>query len=63
MGRSTYPDARGHVLVGLEQLRDLAAHLAHLRLLPVPQQLDPRHRHPQRRLAANITTTNQTEEA
>lgn len=48
---STYPDARGHVLVGLEQLRDLAAHLAHLHLLAVPQQLDPRHRHPQRRLA------------
>jgi len=45
------PDARGHVLVGLEQLRDLAAHLAYLHLLAIPQQLDPRHRHPQRRLA------------
>ena len=51
MGKGTYPDARGHVLVGLEQLRDLAAHLAYLHLLAITQQLDPGHRHPQRRLA------------
>jgi hypothetical protein len=46
-----YPDSRGLVLVALEQLRDLAAHLAHLRLLLVPQQLDPRHGHLERNLA------------
>jgi hypothetical protein len=45
------PDSRGLVLVALEQLRDLAAHLAHLRLLLVPQQLDPRHGHLERNLA------------
>lgn len=46
-----YPDARGLVLVAVEQLRDLAAHLAHLHLLLVPQQLDPRHGHLERNLA------------
>lgn len=45
------PDARGLVLVAVEQLRDLAAHLAHLHLLLVPQQLDPRHGHLEGNLA------------
>lgn len=46
------PDSRGLVLVAaVEQLRDLAAHLAHLHLLLVPQQLDPRHGHLEGNLA------------
>jgi hypothetical protein len=55
-----YPDSRGLVLVAVEQLRDLAAHLAHLRLLLVPQQLDPRHGHLEGNLAETPRKTTAT---
>ena len=49
---STYPDPRSGLLPRLEQLGDVPPHLAELQLPPVPQQLDPRDRQLQQRLAA-----------
>jgi hypothetical protein len=48
----TYPDAGGVLPAVAEQRGDVPAHLAHLRLAPVAQQLHPRRRHPRLRLAA-----------
>ena len=56
MGRTTYPDAGGVLAAVAEQRGDVPAHLAHLRLAAVPQQLHPRRRHPRLRLAANQQT-------
>ena len=50
--RSTYPDPRSGLLPRLEKLGDVPPHLAELQLPPVPQQLDPRDRQLQQRLAA-----------
>ena len=49
---STYPDPRSGLLPRLEQLGDVPPHLAQLQLPAVPQQLDPRDRQLQQRLAA-----------
>lgn len=46
-----HPDPRGGLLARLEQLGDVPAHLAQLQLPPVPQQLYPRDRQLQQRLA------------
>lgn len=46
-----HPDSRGGLLAGLEQLGDVPPHLPQLQLPPVPQQLDPRDRQLQQRLA------------
>lgn len=48
-----YPDSRGGLLAGLEQLGDVPPHLPQLQLPPVPQQLDPRDRQLQQRLATH----------
>ena len=53
---STYPDAGGVVPSVAEQRGDVPAHLAHLRLAAVPQQLHPRRRHARLRLAGNPHT-------
>lgn len=52
---SAYPDACGILLFVAEERGNVAAHLAHLRFPPVPQQLHPRRRHPRLRLAARAT--------
>lgn len=46
-----HPDPGGGLLSCLEQLGDVPPHLAQLQLPPVPQQLDPRDRQLQQRLA------------
>ena len=51
-----YPDPGGGLLAGLEELGDVPAHLAQLQLPPVPQQLYPRDRQLQQRLAARAHT-------
>lgn len=46
-----HPDSRGGLLPGLEELGDVPAHLAQLQLPAVPQQLYPRDRQLEQRLA------------
>jgi len=46
-----HPDPRSGLLPRLEELGDVPPHLAELQLPPVPQQLDPRDRQLQQRLA------------
>jgi hypothetical protein len=59
-----YPDPRGGFLARLEELGDILAHLAQLQLPPVPQQLYPRDRQLQQRLAVprrnGISSQNET---
>lgn len=53
-----YPDSRGGFLPRLEELGDVFPHLAQLQLPPVPQQLYPRDRQLQQRLAVHRINRN-----